>query len=75
MPNFLMRVAVGFTATPIAMYVAHQHAVAPEELAGVDDINRALRRMPDIAVSTLAFAALTAALAAIDPPPRPEGAA
>ncbi len=127
MPYFLMRVAVGFVAAPmalyiepwnlqwfaydagfgalllgamhicmpvryslrdagtwlvaaailwgIAMYVARQHGVAPEDLAGVDGINRALRRMPDIAVSTLAFAALTAALAAINPPPRPESAA
>ena len=59
----------------IAMFVARRHGVAPEDLAGVDDINRALRRMPDIAVTTLAFAALTAALAAINPPPRREGAA
>jgi hypothetical protein len=59
----------------IAMYVARQHGVAPAELGELDDINRAWRRMPDIAVSTLAFAALTAALAAINPPPRPPDAA
>jgi hypothetical protein len=127
MPYFLMRVAVGFAAAPmalyiepwnlqwfaydagfgavlfaamhvcmpvryslrdagswlvaaailwgIAMYLARQHAVAPEDLGNMHDLNRALRRVPDIAVSTLAFAALTAALAAINPPPRPEGAA
>jgi hypothetical protein len=51
----------------VSMYVLPRYGLAPSTLLEDTSSHRALRRLPDVVVTTLTFAALASAFAAISP--------
>lgn len=59
--------AATFAIWVVSTYVLPRYGLTPNTLLEDSSTHRALRRLPDVVVTTLTFAALAAAFAAISP--------